>query len=181
MNKRFITLTIIVFLAVIVVTAISFFIKPYMQTIAQNMKLTSHEFEDNGFIPARFSCHYENINPELDIENTPSNVQSLVLIMDDPDAPSGDWVHWILFNISPTTLKILENETPSNAIVGKNSWGKSEYGGPCPPLGTHRYVFKLYALNKKLELQTGSTKQQVEAAMQNHLLAEAKLTGLFSK
>ncbi len=144
------------------------------------MKISSPAFEDNGDIPDRYTCQGQDVNPELNIEGIPENAKSLVLIMDDPDAPAGTWDHWIVFNI-PIIAKIEENSVPQGAVQGKNSWGKSNYGGPCPPSGQHRYLFKLYALDTTLELDTNSDKSNVEQAMQGHILAEAKLIGLYSK
>lgn len=144
------------------------------------MKLTSPAFQDNGKIPDKYTCKGEDINPELKIEGLPEKTKTLALIMDDPDAPRGTWDHWILFNVQPTA-KIAENSVPPGAVQGKNSWGKNEYGGPCPPSGTHRYVFKLYALDSPLDLDEKATKQDVENAMEGHIIAQAKLTGLYSK
>jgi len=144
------------------------------------LKLTSPAFEDNGNIPSKYTCQGEDINPALNIEGTPENAESLVLIMDDPDAPGGTWDHWIVFNI-PKVSSIGENSVPDGAVQGKNSWGNNNYGGPCPPSGTHRYMFKLYALDTKLELDENSGKNDVENAMQGHILAETRLVGLYSK
>ena len=146
----------------------------------QTMKLTSNAFQNNGKIPDRYTCKGENINPKLAIADMPAGTKSMVLIMDDPDAPAGTWDHWIVFNI-PAISDIAENSVPEGATQGKNSWGKSGYGGPCPPSGTHRYVFKAYALDTTLNLSGNARKQDVEKAMKGHALAEAKLTGLYSK
>jgi Raf kinase inhibitor-like YbhB/YbcL family protein len=145
------------------------------------MQLSSPAFTDKGNIPARFTCQGEDINPRLDIEGVPEGAKSLVLIMDDPDAPMGTWDHWVVFNIAPETKTIAENGVPPGAVQGRNGWGNSEWGGPCPPSGTHRYVFKLYALDTTLSLGSGSQKGDVEGAMQGHLLAQATLTGLYGK
>jgi Raf kinase inhibitor-like YbhB/YbcL family protein len=146
-----------------------------------DMKLSSPAFPDNGNIPAKFSCQGDDVSPQLDIEGVPEGAQSLVLIMDDPDAPMGTWDHWIVFNMAPTTASIAEDSVPSGAVQGRNGWGNSEYGGPCPPGGTHRYVFRLYALDATLDLGSGAAKIDVESAMQGHVLAQATLTGLYSK
>jgi Raf kinase inhibitor-like YbhB/YbcL family protein len=142
------------------------------------MKIRSSEFEHNGFIPAKFTCQGNDINPPLVIEDIPEGAKSLVLIVDDPDAPGGTWVHWVLFNI-PVTGKIEED-----SIVGKqglNDFGRKDYGGPCPPSGTHRYFFKIYALESELDLSEDAGKQDVERAMEEHILDKAELIGLYEK
>jgi len=141
------------------------------------MKITSPDFDNNKKIPARFTGDGENINPNLDISEIPENTKSLVLIIDDPDAPSGTWVHWVVFNIPPATARISENSIPG--IQGKNSWGKNEYGGPMPPSGTHRYFFKIYALDIELGLDENIDKNGIEEAMENHILDKAELIGLY--
>lgn len=141
------------------------------------MKLTSSAFEHEGGIPDKYTCRGEDINPQLDIEEIPEGAKSLVLIMDDPDAPRGLWVHWVVWNI-PIVSKIDENSVPEGAVQGLNDFNKYEYGGPCPPSGTHRYFFKVYALDTKLDLDAESRKEDVEKAMQGHILAKAELIGL---
>ena len=146
------------------------------------MKLTSLAFENNGLIPAKYTCDGEDINPALKIEKVPPTAKSLVLIIDDPDAPVGTWVHGIAFNMDPDTTLIEERSGPKSGIAGKNSFGKNDYGGPCPPPSeTHRYFFKLYALDKKLDLDNSATKADVEKAMENHILGKAELVGKYSK
>lgn len=145
------------------------------------MKISSPEFKNNELIPKKFTCQGENINPKLIFADVSKNAASLVLIMDDPDAPAGTWVHWVLFNISPNTKEINENSVPDNAVQGLNSWPKNGYGGPCPPSGIHRYFFKLYALDTMLNLDKSATKKDVEKAMQGHIIAEAELMGLYKK
>jgi len=142
------------------------------------MNLTSPEFAQNGMIPKKFTCQGEDINPTLEISEIPEDAVSLVLINDDPDAPGKTWDHWIVFNIHPTEI-IEENSIPG--IQGKNSWGKNEYGGPCPPSGTHRYFFKLYALDTKLNLKEGASKLKVETAMEDYILDQATLIGVYKK
>ncbi len=145
------------------------------------MKLSSPVFENNKFIPDKYGANFENINPPLEINNIPKNAKSLVLIMDDPDAmkPAGKvWDHWVVWNIDPSVNVIEEDSIPG--IQGINSGGKNSYGGPRPPDGTHRYFFKLYVLDTKLNLPNSSTKKDVENAMQNHILAKTELIGLFS-
>ena len=145
------------------------------------MKLSSQAFADSGVIPAKFTCNGADINPELSISSVPTSAKSLALIVDDPDAPSRVWVHWVVFNINPGTTKIAENSVPAGAVQGTTDFKTAEYGGPCPPSGTHRYVFKLYALDTSLNLGSSATKKDVESAMQGHILAQATLTGLYKQ
>lgn len=140
------------------------------------MKLTSPEFSHNQPMPKKFTCEGEDISPELIIEGMPQGTKSLALIMDDPDAPMGIWVHWVVFNIL-VAGKIEENSVPG--IQGMTNSGKAEYHGPCPPSGTHRYFFKIYALDKGLELSAKASKGQLEKAMQGHILDKAELVGLY--
>ncbi len=142
------------------------------------MKLTSPEFKHNQFIPDKFTCDGEDVNPELIIEDIPKEAKSLVLILDDPDASVGTWVHWIVFNI-PVINRIEENSIPGKQ--GSNSSGKRDYRGPRPPLGTHRYFFKVYALDTMLNLQEGIAKSALLDAMQGHILANAELIGLYRR
>ena len=148
--------------------------------VAVNMKLTSSAFQHNAQIPSEFTCDGSDLSPPLSISDVPANAKSLVLICDDPDAPVGTWDHWVVFNIPPSTKEISKGTWPQGT-PGKNSWGRTGYGGPCPPSGTHRYFFKLYALNTMLNLPHGSAKKQIEAAMQNHILAKAELIGLYKR
>jgi hypothetical protein len=145
------------------------------------MKVSSPEFMNNGMIPKKFSCQGQDINPELEFSGVPDSTKSLALIMDDPDAPTGTWVHWVLFNIPNDTRMIAEDSVPEDAVQGLNSWPKNSYGGPCPPSGTHRYFFKLYALDSILGLDEGATKADVEQAMQGHIIEKAELIGLYKK
>ncbi len=122
-----------------------------------------------------------DVNPELVIEDIPEGTKSLALIMDDPDAPMGTWVHWVVWNIPPDVSTIPEDWNAAGCMVGLNSWRKNEYGGPCPPSGTHRYYFKLYALDTMLELPDKSGKEELIQAMRGHILEEAILMGTFQK
>lgn len=142
------------------------------------MRLSSPEFEHNQLIPEKFTCDGEDINPTLNIEDIPPETKSLALIVDDPDAPMGTWVHWVVFDI-PVISKIEENSVPG--MQGTNDFQKLDYGGPCPPSGTHRYFFKLYALDCKLNLEEGVRKKDVEKAMQGHILAQTELIGLYRR
>jgi Raf kinase inhibitor-like YbhB/YbcL family protein len=142
------------------------------------MKLKSPEFGHKQFIPSRFTCEGEDINPALIIEDIPKEARSLALIVDDPDAPMGTWVHWVVFDI-PVISKIEENSAP--AKQGVNNTGGRNYHGPCPPSGTHRYFFKIYALDTVLNLKEGISKGQLEKAMQGHILDSAELIGLYKR
>src|SRR3990172_4411996 len=152
-----------------------------IQEKSSTMKLSSSAFTHNQTIPAKYTCDGENVNPPLTITDVLTDSKSLTLIVDDPDAPAGTWVHWTVWNISPDTKQIAENSVPSNAIQGKTSFGNSGYGGPCPPSGTHRYFFKLYALDTTLSLGQNATKQDLEKAFVGHILDQAELIGLYSR
>jgi hypothetical protein len=145
-----------------------------------NMKLTSPAFENKGKIPSEYSCGGDDVNPELDISDVPADAKTLALVMDDPDAPAGTWVHWVIWNM-PVVSKIGKNSLPDRAVQGKNSWGRNDYGGPCPPSGTHRYFFKLYALDTELDLDENADKKDLENAMKGHILAQAQLMGKYSR
>lgn len=145
------------------------------------MIISSPVFADKGQIPSRYTCDGEDVNPPLHLENIPEGAKSLVLIIEDPDAPSGLWIHWLVWNIDPHQKEISENSTPKEAMTGRNSFGRTGYGGPCPPSGTHRYVFRLFALNTVLALAGGATKNHLEEAMKPHIMADARLTGLYGR
>ena len=147
------------------------------------MKIESNEFQNGGEIPRKFGYKKDNVNPSLLIKEIPTNTKSLVLIMDDPDAMGAVgkiWVHWVVWNIDPSISEIKENSIPSNSIQGKTDFGEIAYGGPAPPDKEHTYIFKLYALDGKLSIGDGSTKLQVEKAMENHVIAESKLEGRYA-
>jgi len=145
------------------------------------LTIKSPAFAGNGYIPARFTCDGSNINPPLEIDKVPAEAKSLALIVDDPDAPVGMWVHWVIWNIDPSTREIAEDHVPRNAVQGKNDWKRNSYGGPCPPSGVHRYFFKLYALDTRLNLGIGTSKGDLENAMHGHILASAELIGLYKR
>ncbi|MFH1292019.1 MAG: YbhB/YbcL family Raf kinase inhibitor-like protein [bacterium] len=145
------------------------------------MQITSPAFINNGSIPSEYTCQGANINPQINIMDVPDETKSVALIMDDPDAPGGTWVHWVMWNINPKTTVINKDSVPDGAIQGNNSWPKAEYGGPCPPSGIHRYFFKLYALDTELSLTMGSNKTQVESAMNGHILKQANLIGKYTQ
>lgn len=145
------------------------------------LKLTSDVFLNNQIIPKEYSCDGKNINPPLNISNVPKGTNSLALIVHDPDAVSGDWVHWLVWNIPKDTLNIDINSVPTNSIQGLNGSQKNKYFGPCPPQGTHRYFFELYALDIVLELDKSNHRNDLENAMKGHILDQTELIGLYSR
>jgi Raf kinase inhibitor-like YbhB/YbcL family protein len=145
------------------------------------LKLSSAAFGNNGLVPARYTCDGEDMAPPLSIEGTPEKARSLALIVDDPDAPAGTWVHWVVWNIDPKTAEIAEDSVPQGAREGMNDFRRIDYGGPCPPSGTHRYFFKLYALDTLLDLEKGAAKADLERSMKGHILAQAQIIGLYRR
>ena len=149
-------------------------------------ELTSTAFAAGEPIPQKYTCDGQDISPPLQWSDPPQGTQSLALICDDPDAPIGTWVHWVLFNL-PVESRSLPEAVPSDADLsdgsrhGENGWRRPGYGGPCPPSGTHRYFFKLYALDAVLDLEAGASKKQVLQAMEGHILAQAELMGVYSR
>lgn len=146
-----------------------------------HMKITSSAFENNKNILGKYTCDGENVNPPLKFIDVPSSSKSLVLIVDDPDAPSKTWVHWVVYNIDPKTSIIEENSKPETGVEGITDFGKPGWGGPCPPSGTHRYFFKLYALDAVLDLSQNSDKKTVEEKMKSHILDSSELIGLYGR
>ncbi|MGE5464333.1 MAG: YbhB/YbcL family Raf kinase inhibitor-like protein [Syntrophothermus sp.] len=153
-----------------------------------SLDLKSDAFVNGQSIPAKYSCIGKNISPDLTWSDPPAGTRSFALLVDDPDAPMGTWVHWVLFNIPsdrrslPEDLPVTGKNVDPNAIYfGKNSSGNTRYDGPCPPSGTHRYYFRLYALDTILDLLPGATKEEVLKAMKGHILAQGELMGTFSK
>jgi len=146
-----------------------------------NMRIQSSAFENNMYMASRYSCDGEKVNPPLHFSDIPNMVKSLALIVDDPDAPMGTFVHWVVYNIPPAVTEVKENSSITGAADGTNSTGKIGFVPACPPSGTHRYFFKLYALDTMLQLSPNANKQQVEQAMQNHILAQAELIGLYKR
>ena len=140
--------------------------------------IKSSAFVNNGPIPSKYTCDGQDVNPPLSIEGIPQGTQSLALTVDDPDAPMGTWDHWIVWNIPPSD-EIRENTTPG--IEGMNDFRKHSYGGPCPPSGTHRYFFKVYALDARLSLSPNSRKKDLEKAMEGHILAKGETLGRYSR
>ena len=148
---------------------------------AMNIQIRSTGFSDGETIPLLYTCDGHDISPDLSWSGIPDSSQALVLIMDDPDAPGGTWVHWVLYGL-PGDLTELSEGAQGLGVDGVNSWRRPGYGGPCPPLGTtHRYFFKLYALEVELNLKPGATKDEVEKAMFGHILARGQMMGTYER
>ena len=146
------------------------------------MKLTSPAFLNNEFIPSKYTCDGEGANPELNISGVPDDAKSLALIMHDPDAPIEEgFTHWVMWNIDPKIIKIGEDNIPSGAVQGFTNLNRAGYVGPCPHQGTHHYEFRIYALDTILNLKSSSRKDDVERAMENHILEKTILTGLYKR
>jgi Raf kinase inhibitor-like YbhB/YbcL family protein len=143
------------------------------------MRLTSSAFEPDGVIPERYTCDGLDVSPPLTIDDIPAAAATLVVVMDDPDCPGSTWDHWVAYDL-PTLSEIPEG-VPTLGTAGRNTWGRTGYGGPCPPRGTHRYVFTVYALDGSLGLAPGADKATVLQALADHVLAEASLTGRYSR
>jgi Raf kinase inhibitor-like YbhB/YbcL family protein len=145
------------------------------------MKISSPAFQEGGAIPEKFSKNGQNVNPELQIGGAPAEAKSLALIVDDPDAPVGLFTHWLVWNIDPKTTKIGENSLPKGAVQGTNDFPGQRYDGPQPPSGTHRYYFKIFALDRTLDLKPGAKRREVDAAMKGHVIGQGELMGKYSK
>ena len=150
------------------------------------MELRSAAFEEGGMIPKKHTCDGEDISPALEWTSVADGTKSLALICDDPDAPGGTWVHWVIFNIPGGERDLAENipsqkELPDGSKQGTNDFRKIGYGGPCPPGGTHRYYFKIYSLDTELDLEAGVTKSQLLQAMKGHVLGEGQLMGKYKR
>jgi Raf kinase inhibitor-like YbhB/YbcL family protein len=145
------------------------------------LTVSSPVFKTNGTIPSKYTCDGVNVNPPLSIEHVPAGTKSLALIVDDPDAPAGIWVHWVLWNIRPETKEVRENSVPKGSQQGINDFRKHPYSGPCPPSGTHRYVFKIYALDTILTISPEATKADLEKAMKGHIIEQAHTIGLYKR
>jgi Raf kinase inhibitor-like YbhB/YbcL family protein len=157
---------------------------PIPQNAAPVFKLTSSTFKEGEKIPRGYTCDGANVSPSLEWSGVPKNARTLAIIADDPDAPSGTFVHWVVYNLSAENMGIVENlpqdgELKAGGFQGKNDFEKTGYGGPCPPSGTHRYFFKIYALDAELPLKAGATRAEVENAMAGHILAQAQLMGTY--
>ena len=150
------------------------------------IKITSTVFEEGGLIPAKYTCDGADISPPLQWEAVPEGTKSIALISDDPDAPMGTWVHWVLFNLPADTKELPENmptdgTLPSGAKQGITDFGRTGYGGPCPPQGTHRYFFKIYALDTEVELTGSAKKADLLKAMEGHILGQGQLMGKYKR
>jgi hypothetical protein len=150
------------------------------------MNLKSTAFTANGMIPSLYTCDGQDISPDLSWDAPPTGTQSLALIVDDPDAPGQIFVHWVLYDLPPEIHQLpkglpAEPTLSGGGVQGKNDFGNLGYGGPCPPSGIHRYFFRLYALDRELELKSGATKAQLEAAINGHIIATAELVGRYSR
>lgn len=150
------------------------------------MKITSPAFRDEGMIPSKYTNDGSDISPPLEIESVPEGTKSLALISDDPDAPMGTWVHWVMWNIPAQTTELAEaiptdTKLPDDSIQGMTSFGRHGYGGPAPPSGTHRYYFKFYALDTKLNLPEKSGKKELLKAMEGHIIAQGQLMGKYKR
>lgn len=151
-------------------------------TVSQGlMKLTSSAFSDNQDIPKIYTCDGKNINPPLSLAGIPPGTVSLALTVNDPDAPNGNWVHWTVWNINPSTKEIAEGQTPDEAVEGKTNFGKPGYGGPCPPSGTHHYIFTLYALNSSLNIGPEADEEELMKVIEGHAVGKTVLTGLYGR
>jgi len=172
--------TTIVLLAVAVVSAA---VPTMAGEVAMNARfaVTSPVFQPGEAIPPHHTADGADISPELTLTAPPEGTASFALIMDDPDAPMGTWVHWLVWNLPAATRSIPEGSLPAGAVEGRNSWGRTEYGGPAPPSGTHRYFFKIYALDTTLNLPPSTDKAGLEHAMKGYVLAEVALMGSYSR
>jgi len=150
------------------------------------LKVTSSAFAEGGLIPSKYTCDGADISPPLQWDTVPEGTKSIALVSDDPDAPMGTWVHWVLFNLPHDTNELAENIPPDKTLSngakqGTNDFGRIGYGGPCPPSGTHRYFFKIYALDTLIDLPPGVRKQQLLKAMDGHILAQGQLIGKYKR
>ena len=145
------------------------------------MTIESTAFQNKKEIPSKYTCDGVGTNPPLLLKDVPPEAKSLALIVDDPDAPSGTWDHWVLWNIPPEVSQVAEGSTPIGAVVGLNSWPANAYGAPCPPSDSHRYYFRLYALDALLNLSSNSNSDDLRSAMEGHVLAEAELMGTYQR
>ncbi len=152
-----------------------------MAVTSETISVSSKAFRSGGMIPERYTSDGEDVNPPLTLENIPEEAKSIALIVDDPDAPSGTYVHWVVWNIDPSVRRIEEDSVPHGAVRGTNDFRRLDYGGPCPPSGVHRYYFKFYALDTMLDLASGSTKTDLEHAMEGHIIARGMLMGRYTR
>ena len=156
------------------------------QTAQPAMQVTSTAFKEGQSIPRQYTCDGVNISPPLEWNGVPKSAKTIAIIADDPDAPSGTWVHWVVYNLPAENIGLVENlplteNLKAGGFQGKNDFQKIGYGGPCPPSGTHRYFFKVYTLDSELPLKAGATKADIEKAMQGHIVAQTQLMGTYSR
>lgn len=168
------------FLSFILGLAVIIFLVFLISRPSHMLSITSPSFIDSSAIPAQFTCDGQNTPPPLDFSQVPRSAQSLVLIVDDPDSPSGTWQHWLVWNLPPTTTH-LAGSLPDGAIQGKNDFGQISYGGPCPHTGTHHYHFRLFALDTTLNLPSGANRPQIDQLMSGHVVATGELVGTYSR
>ena len=145
------------------------------------MKITSTAMDGDCNIDSKYTCEGDNVSPPLTFSDVPPETKSLALIMDDPDAPNGTFTHWVLYDMDPNTAELAENTPPASGKSGLSGYGKTGYGGPCPPSGTHHYHFKLYALDAETGLAEGASKSEVESAMEGHVISGVETVGLYAK
>lgn len=145
------------------------------------MRITSPAFETEERIPTEFTCDGQDVSPPVNFENVPPEAKSLVLIMDDPDSPSGTFAHWLVWNLPPDVKGIEEDKMADHEVEGTNDFGNIGYGGPCPGSGVHRYFFRLYALDSELDLPATTTRHDLEEAMEDHIIEETELVGLYGR
>ncbi|GHO85199.1 YbhB/YbcL family Raf kinase inhibitor-like protein [Dictyobacter formicarum] len=193
MKKVLLIIGVLVFVVVVIFITVSFAKSPILVTntenhgnstiLTKNMKISSIAFGNNTRIPVKYTCNGQDINPPLQFVGVPQDAKSLVLIVDDPDAPMGTWVHWVVYNIEPSVKQVNEKSVPQGGIEAKTSVGKPSYSGPCPPSGTHRYFFKVYALDTTLvfERRDQVDKRLVEEKMKGHVIDQAEMIGLYSQ
>ena len=151
-----------------------------------DIKVTSSAFAEGGLIPSKYTCDGSDVSPPLQWDSLPEGTGSIAMISDDPDAPMGTWVHWVIFGLPADTKELKENIPPDNTLPngakqGTNDFGRIGYGGPCPPGGTHRYFFKIYALDTELDLAAGATKNDLLNAMEGHILGQGQLIGKYKR
>lgn len=159
---------------------------PTMPETKIEFKLTSNAFKEGETIPRQYTCDGVNVSPPLEWSGVPRTAKTIAIIADDPDAPSGAWVHWVLYNLPVEIIGLVENlpateNLRAGGFQGKNDFGKIGYGGPCPPTGSHRYFFKIYAIDSELPLKAGATKAELEKAMEGHVVAQAQLMGIYGR
>jgi Raf kinase inhibitor-like YbhB/YbcL family protein len=150
------------------------------------IKLTSAAFKEGGPIPRAYTCDGVNVSPPLEWSGVPKTAKTLAIVCDDPDAPGGTWVHWVLYNLPADNIGLVENlpateKLAAGGFQGTNDFGKIGYGGPCPPSGTHRYFFKIYALDSELPLKAGATKAELMEAMEGHVVLQGQLMGTYRR